>query len=286
MTLGPQLSIAIPASIVGDIPHLREKTLKIGMIGRSAAIFGVDEIIIYNDSPKQKQARDTRFITSILSYIETPQYLRKHLFKIRPELRFVGVLPPLRTAHHPLSSHVKDLTPGDFREGVVVSSDRKGTFVDVGVEHLALVGNRISPVNTRVTVKIRKVKKTLKGTIVARKKISKYWGYIVTPTKLTLGKILRELSFDLTIATSKYGKPFLEVSKNLVKCWRNSAKILVVFGAPTRGLYEVAKREKLNLDNIADFVVNAFPSQEVETVRTEEAIPVSLGVLRMFTAKG
>jgi predicted SPOUT superfamily RNA methylase MTH1 len=72
----------------------------------------------------------------------------------------------------------------------------------------------------------------------------------------------------------------------LVKRWKTSAKILVVFGAPLRGLYDIAKYEKISLDYIADFVVNTFPVQEVETVRTEEAIPVALGVLRMFTAKG
>lgn len=286
MTSERQLSIAIPASIVTDIPHLREKTLRIGMIGRSAAIFGLNEIIIYQDLPKQKQTRDTNFITSILSYMETPQYLRKHLFKIRPELRFVGVLPPLRTVHHPLSSHVKDLVVGEFREGVVMSSNKKGTFVDVGVEDYALIRNKTLPVNARVTVKIKKVKKTVEGYTVTRDRVRKYWGYFVTPTELTLGKVLRRYFFDLTIATSKYGKPFLEASKSLAKRWKTSAKILMVFGAPKRGLYEVAKQEKLSLDNIADFVVNTFPVQEVETVRTEEAIPVALGILRMFTAKG
>jgi predicted SPOUT superfamily RNA methylase MTH1 len=286
VTSGRQLSIAIPASIASDIPHLREKTLRIGMIGRSAGIFGVDEIIIYQDLPKRKQAGDTHFIASILSYMETPQYLRKHLFKIRPELRFVGVLPPLRTAHHPLSSHVKDLVVGDFREGVVVSSDKTETFVDVGVRDLVLIRNSTLPVNARVTVKIKRVKKTLEGYSVARDRVRKYWGYVVTPTELTLGKVLRRLSFDLIIATSKYGKPFLDASKSLVKRWKTSAKILVVFGAPLRGLYEIAKHEKISLDNIADFVVNTFPVQEVETVRTEEAIPATLGVLRMFTAKG
>ena len=82
-----ELSIAIPASLVSDIPHLREKTLRIGLIGRAAAIFGVEEIIVFSDVSKRDQRRDIDLIVTILSYMETPQYLRKRLFKIRLELR-------------------------------------------------------------------------------------------------------------------------------------------------------------------------------------------------------
>ena len=46
-----KLTIAIPASIISDTPHLREKTSKIGSIARSAAIFRVNEIIIYSNDP-------------------------------------------------------------------------------------------------------------------------------------------------------------------------------------------------------------------------------------------
>ncbi len=79
-----KLAIAIPASIISDTPHLREKTSKIGLIGRAAAIFRVDEIIVYPDNPKANQVRDLDFISLLLSYLETPQYLRKRLFKLEP----------------------------------------------------------------------------------------------------------------------------------------------------------------------------------------------------------
>ena len=102
-----KLSIAIPASIISDTPHLREKTAKIGLIGRAAAIFRVDEIIVYPDNPRVDQRRDLDFIAFLLNYLETPQYLRKGLFKIEPDLQFAGILPPLRTPHHPLSGKTK-----------------------------------------------------------------------------------------------------------------------------------------------------------------------------------
>ncbi|HML02482.1 MAG TPA: putative RNA uridine N3 methyltransferase, partial [Candidatus Bathyarchaeia archaeon] len=57
-----EVSIAVPASIVSDIPHLREKTGRIGMIGRAAAIFRVNEIIVFPDNPAANQARDTNLI--------------------------------------------------------------------------------------------------------------------------------------------------------------------------------------------------------------------------------
>jgi hypothetical protein len=73
------LVIAIPASIISDTPHLREKTAKVGLIGRTAAIFRVDEIVVYRDNPKENQNADLDLVSALLSYMETPQYLRKRL---------------------------------------------------------------------------------------------------------------------------------------------------------------------------------------------------------------
>ncbi len=279
MALKHELSIAIPASLVSDIPHLREKTSRIGLVGRASAIFGVDEIIIFPDGGKRNQHREIDLITTILSYMETPQYLRKRLFKIRPELGYAGVLPPLRTPHHPLANREKDLVDGEYREGAVVSHTEEGSLVDVGVERNAIVRNRKLPISTRVTVRIKKTQKLLEAETVDRREIKDYWGYHVTASNLTLGELLKKRDFDLVIATSKHGKPFLETSEELMNRWKTSRRVLVAFGAPTRGLYEIVKQENLNLDAIADFVVNIFPRQEVETVRTEEAVFVTLGIL-------
>ena len=85
-----KIAIAIPASTISDTPHLREKTAKIGLIGRAAAIFRVDEIIVYPDNPRANQERDLDFIALLLNYLETPQYLRKALFKIESQLAVCG----------------------------------------------------------------------------------------------------------------------------------------------------------------------------------------------------
>ncbi len=279
-------SIAIPASLASDIPHPREKTQRIGMVGRAAAIFGIDEIIVFSDAPGRDQNREIELITTLLSYMETPQYLRKRLFKIRPELRFAGVLPPLRTPHHPLRSRVKDLVDGEFREAVVVAHTRAGSLIDVGVERHVLIQSRKLPINKRVTVRISKMKGQLEATLKDRNDIKTYWGYGRPRSNLSFGKLLKRNEFDLVIATSKYGKPISEVSQKMLSRWRASSRILVAFGAPNRGLHEIARQENLDLDSITDFVVNTFPKQEVETVRTEEAVYVALGTISLMTAKG
>jgi len=277
-----ELSIAIPASLVSDVPHLREKTFRVGLIGRAAAIFRIDEIIVFPDLPNVNQSRDTELITTILSYMETPQYLRKKLFKIKPELRYAGVLPPLRTPHHPLSDRTENLTIGEYREGVVTSSVNEGSLVDIGVEHPALIPNKHLSVNSRVTVRITELGKHPKATLVNRKEIKTYWGYRVTAIKFSFGQLLKNRVFDLVVATSRLGTPLREVKEELVRRWKSSRRTLVAFGAPTQGLYEIVAREHLNLDENVHFTINTVPSQGTETVRTEEAIYASLATLNLL----
>lgn len=279
-----RLSLAIPASLVSDVPHLREKTLRIGIVGRAAAIFGVEELIIFLDAPKTNQKRDANLISMILSYMETPQYLRKRLFKIRPELRYVGVLPPLRTRHHPLANRTKHLINGEYREGVAVSHVKRGTMVDIGVEKPILVRGKKIQINSRVTVEVKKTAKLLEGMITSPSRIMKYWGYRVNQTGLTLGKLLETQLLDLVLATSKFGDAISRISE-LKDRIADSERMLVIFGSPSKSLYEIAKHENLDLDDITDFVINTVPCQKVETVRTEEAILVTLGILNMLTAK-
>ena len=276
-----KLSITIPASVVSDTPHLREKTSKIGLIGRAAAIFRVDEIIIYPDNPKANQTADMDLIALLLGYMETPQYLRKRLFKLRPELQYAGILPPLRTPHHPLNRKMKSLKVGEYREGVTLSKTSEGTLIDIGVEQPALIPDKQLPMEKRFTVKIAKVEKRVEVELANRDDIPMYWGYIVTVEKHPFGKLVRNRGFDLAVATSKRGVPFADVVEKMAEKWKKASTILVAFGAPAQGLYEIVENEGTNLDNIADFVVNTVPMQGTETVRTEEALIASLAILNM-----
>ena len=190
-----KLSIAIPASTISDTPHLREKTAKIGLIGRAAAIFRVDEIIVYPDNPKIDQRRDLDFIALLLNYLETPQYLRKALFRLEPDLEFAGILPPLRTPHHPLSGKTKHLQVGEYREGVVLSETKEGLVVDIGVQQPALLRQKGFAVNERLTLQVINVGKQIEVQAANREDVPIYWGYKVRVEKGSLGKIFTDNGF-------------------------------------------------------------------------------------------
>lgn len=277
-----EFSIAIPASFVSDTPHLREKTFRIGLVGRAAAIFRIDEVIVYPDMPNVNQSRDTDLLALILSYMETPQYLRKRLFKIRPELRYVGVLPPLRTPHHPLINRLKKLNIGEYREGVVVSTTKDGSLIDIGVEQPALIIRKKLPKNMRVIVRITNLKKQFLATLVSREEIGTYWGYHVAVSKIPFGQLIKKRNLNLVIATSRKGKSITKVVDKLREKWKVSKKVLVAFGAPTQGLYEILAHEHLKLEDIANFIVNTIPNQGTQTVRTEEALYATLAILNAF----
>jgi len=276
-----KLAIAIPASVISDTPHLREKTSKIGLIGRAAAIFMVDEIIIYPDNPKANQSRDLDFIALLLNYLETPQYLRKRLFKIEPSLQFAGILPPLRTPHHPLSGKTRDLKIGEYREGVVLSQAKEGLLVDIGVDQPALLRDKQFADGDRLTVQVVKVGERVEVQAVDRETVPFYWGFRVRMEKTHFSQLVADGEFDLTIATSRLGEKFMHVTGEIAKKWDGAQHILVAFGAPSRGLHEIAKEEGARLEAIVDFVVNMIPEQGTATVRTEEALFASLSVLNI-----
>jgi len=274
-----ELSIALPASFVSDVPHLREQTVRTGLVGRAAAIFRVDEVVVFPDFPEIDQRRDADLIATILSYMETPQYLRKRLFKIQPGLKYAGVLPPLRTPHHPLEDRAEDLKVGEYRDGVVLRSSQEGTFVDIGVGQPALIEDKRLQANVRVTVKITDISKQPRVVLVDRKEIQVYWGFKVIVSSKPFGRLVKARQFDLVVATSRKGKSLDAVLDELAKRWKESNKILVAFGAPTQGLYEIVAHEGLNLEELTDFVVNTLPNQGTGTVRTEEALCASLAIL-------
>lgn len=158
------LSIAIPGSIIDNAQSRELRTYLAGQIGRAAAIFNVDEIIVFNDHMgKNSMAKDVamtqsrkndchEFLCRILQYIETPQYLRKALFPIHSDLKFAGLLNPLDCPHHMRSEEWKE-----YREGVVVNRPmgmgKSGSFVNIGLKADAYIDTTLSA-GTRVTVQI------------------------------------------------------------------------------------------------------------------------------------
>ena len=122
MKQNTRLSVFIPDSFLAETKDLKLRTSKIGVLGRALAVFEVDDVVVYKDLTVQdeKKEGDGDFIAEVLSYMDTPQYLRKEAIPIKSELRHVGILPPLRTPHHPSSSEPK---MGEYRKGLVTPDE-------------------------------------------------------------------------------------------------------------------------------------------------------------------
>ena len=276
------LTVAIPASLVSDIPHLREKTSRLGMIGRALAIFRINEVIVYPDKLMENQRHDAELISVVLRYMETPQYLRKRLFPILPVLKYASILPPLRTPHHPLTKRIADLIDGEYRDGVVVKTG-KNTLVDIGFERPIRLNEGNAPLGKRITVKIVKHASKISIQKYDKSKISNiYWGYHVGISNATLAQMLSGGVFDLVILTSKYGKPLIEVIGELKRRWIEAKNRLIVFGSPKQGIREILKCDGLDMDEVDSLVINTIPSQGTKTIRTEEAIFATLAVINLF----
>jgi predicted SPOUT superfamily RNA methylase MTH1 len=170
---------------------------------------------------------------------------------------------------------------GEYREGVVLSETKEGLFVDIGVQQPALLRQKQFTVGDRLTMQVVNIGKQIDVQAVSREAVPQYWGYRVRVEQRSFGQIAVEAGFDLKIATARIGDNFMHVVDKISKAWGNSQRVLVAFGAPSRGLHEIAQDEGLNLTALADFTVNMVPGQGTVTVRTEEALFASLAILNM-----
>jgi predicted SPOUT superfamily RNA methylase MTH1 len=221
------------------------------------------------------------FIALLLNYLETPQYLRKRLFKLEADLEFAGILPPLRTPHHPISGKTKHLKVGEYREGVVLSETKEGLIVEIGVQQPALLRQKGFAVGNRLTLQVVNIGKQIEVQAANREDVPQYWGYNVQVENRSFGQMLQTGGFDLKIATARIGDSFMDVASRIGEKWRSSQSVLVAFGAPSRGLHEIIQDEGLKLGEIVDFIVNTVPNQGTATVRMEEALLASLAILNV-----
>lgn len=276
-----KLSVAIPALLVADVPHLREKTSRLGFLGRALGIFRVDEVLIYSDQVGAEAARQGEFIRSLLNYMETPQHLRKHLIRMNPDLRFVGVLPPLRTPNHPVSRKNNGLKIGEIREGVVVGVDAQTSRVDIGVGSLAEISTRLHR-GSRISVRIEKIAPKIVAEVIQENRINIYWGFRVTLKNLPFGRLIQENRPDVVIATSRLGKRVDTVLDQMKTAIAGASTVLLAFGSPRRGLHDIVAEEGMKLDKLATFTVNFVPHQGTQTVGTEEAVHSALTLMNMI----
>ncbi|MGC9514908.1 putative RNA uridine N3 methyltransferase [Methanocrinis sp.] len=271
---GSETTILIPSSTTMESRDERIRTLKVGTIARAAAVFRVDRIVIYRDP----EFDDSRFISRVLQYAETPQYLRKRLFPRERALRYVGVLPPLRTPHHPTSSKVSTLKVGEFRVGLVVDEvgSDNGAWVDIGVERpLPLKTASRYRAGQRLNVRVFSLK-PLAAEPVDRSEIPHYWGY-ETEVIPNLDEHVSSTE-SLVVATSRVGAPATpDILRQTVRQGRRRG-LEVVFGSPARGVDAFLSSETME----GCCVINTIPHQGTETVRLEEAIVATLAQVNLM----
>jgi predicted SPOUT superfamily RNA methylase MTH1 len=200
---------------------------------------------------------------------------------MRPELQYVGILPPLRTPHHTTKEKVKETKIGEYREGIIASSDKTLYSVNVGLDKLMKVQGKSPKIGTRITVKITENKNELTGRRIKKKEIPVYWGYDLRGHRRKLSELVLSKEWELTIATSRTGNNFSTMKSKIEKSWIKSKNTLLVFGSFKEGVKDIIEREGAKID-VFDYNLNMIPNQGTKTVRTEEAVQATLAVLNIL----
>ncbi|XP_078148409.1 methyltransferase C9orf114 protein isoform X2 [Carex rostrata] len=191
-----------------------------------------------------------------------------------------GLLPPLDAPHH-----YRKHEWSQFREGVTLDGDHsKGTPVDVGLMKNILVEQILEP-GKRVTVAMgtnRDLNPDAVRTVVSssrpREEMGLYWGYRVRYAS-NLSSVFNSTSFkggyDHVIGTSEHGQ-VISSSELVLPSFRH---LLIVFGGLS-GLEESIEEDNNLKGRGANEVfvsyLNTCPHQGSRTIRTEEAILISL----------
>ena len=266
------LSIAIPDSALLDESTVLYKTKKVSMIARACAIFKIKEVIIYRDGKENKN--DSTLLSTLLKYLETPQYFRKQLFPKTNLLKYSGVLQPLNISNHLTTSNQKLIKIGDIRDGLIVNYKGK-KFVDIGINKLIPYFGKIM-YGTRIAIKIIETDQKFIIKEISREDVKDYWGYKVKEWG-NLFSILSSWAGKI-ILTSKKGKIFTR--SDAEKFIKSNESILLVFGTTDKGIHEILGTDIKKIQNSK--ILNFFPDQATQTVRLEEAILGTLSIINSY----
>ena len=304
--------MALPGSILDNAQSAELRTYLAGQVARALAVFSIDEVVVFSDDKDQSKEGNSQLVNILkflgkqtlescssqmqssfsttcifaksvfltLYFTECPQYLRKDFFPLHKDLKYAGVLNPTDMPHH-----LRAFEESEYREGVIRKSEDNSSVAYIGLKKDCEVDQKLE-VGLRVTVKVlSEGKKSIKGKVVkpsAPREISgQYWGYSVR-TAETLSSVFTKSPFkggyDLCIGTSERGQNIDDT--NSLPSFKH---LLIVFGG-VKGL-EAALKVDDNLDTedpepLFDLYLNTCPLQGSRTIRTEEAIIVTLSALR------
>ena len=266
-----KLSVAIPESSLSDESLKIDKTRKISVLARACSIFKIETIYVYQEGNNKQ---DGNLLVMILKYLETPQFLRKRLFPKMNDLKFAGVLHPLRIPSHITPANPKKIKKGDVREGIVVGVKGK-RFVDVGINQLVPFFGK-TPIGKRITIQFKEGHPNFSVKEIDKTQTPDYWGYSVKE-RANLFSLLSEWKGNIII-TSRKGKT--ATKEQIAKYTKTDQPTLLVFGSPEKGVHEILGGKMKNVQNAKS--LNFFPNQATQTVRLEEAL---LGTLAIINAQ-
>jgi len=265
-----KLSIAIPDSCLNDDSTNLDKSRKIADIARACAIFGVGTVYVYEHGGDRQ---DKALLLTVLRYLDTPQFLRRRLFPRMNELKYAGVLHPLKIASHVTPADSKKIGKGTVRDGIIVKTKGR-LFADFGINTLLPYRGGIG-VGKRITAKFGSGEPEFKYGEILKSESPEYWGYVVKE-RGPLSKFLSSWE-DAMVLTSRRGKP---VTAEQIRNYQSmTAPLLVVYGSTDKGIHEILGRNPSSIPNSR--VLDFFPGQATETVRLEEAILGTLSMLNL-----
>ncbi|MGQ4911916.1 MAG: putative RNA uridine N3 methyltransferase [Candidatus Thorarchaeota archaeon] len=265
------LKVAIPDTTLTDCSNLREKTTKLGRIARALAVFRVEEVLVYSTSKlRSKDARDVELIVKILTYMNTPQYLRRRVYPHSSSLKYAGILPPLRISSHPLRT---DRLEGAYRWGLQISPGK----IDIGLDQPVTFNHPVSE-RTPTLFHIKRVGPPVIIELAEREEVPVYWGFEVRRAG-SLESVLEDNHETVRLGFSRNAPPFKRLEHDIRDTVIGTGSVLAVFGGPTSGILDLASDSRDSVKAKMDIWANTIPDQGTATVRLDEAILISLGLL-------
>ncbi len=272
-----RLVIHVPVSTLSVEHGLLKKTFVAGLIARAASIFRVDELALYMDP--DADVRDLKIFREVLRYMATPPYLRRRVIPRSRALRFAGILPPLATPNHPTED---DVYRNHVREGVVVEVPSWGRVcIDAGLDRIYCINHDKSiKIGEGDIVLVRVENGSIKSIVPWSSVEGVYWIYRFTVYR-SLYQSIKSYRGPLIISSRK-GGTLGEVSGELQELLEGVEALSVVFGSPERDPDEIATQEGWSIDEFRHVSLNSAPLQGVRSIRTYEAVYITLSLLNTF----
>lgn len=255
------LSAVIPVSSVSSAAHLREKTLRIAQLLRSASIFRVKDLLLYADVGKEEE----RVVDAIVRYLMLPPYLKK-TFPITSATRYVGVAPPIKTPLHTVSSDTRAALAEPVRQAVVASDT---SYVDAGLgAHLPFFAISAHRKGELVYVKVERRGKELAARELHPSEIRVYTGPSV---RFTRAQDIQ--AYDKTFVRVELTRKGTTLADS---GGLSGGGYLLFVGDQERDPHEIVPEN-------FDLKVNLVREQGVETIRSEEAFCIALSQFSLYS---